>query len=317
MISPLIMSTASFIEYKLSSFEFLLALPRRPLTGGLILSHCFSLMKLSETFFPVSSEKGLPRFNQIFVVSQISCGAKLLKGYLHHPSVTIRKSPGRPAGCWQGSKHCLLTHWHLLRIPTMPIAFSSASVLKLKLFHMYPNTVTKSGNRLKTWGKRNNRCSLEALRIGFLFSATKLFTIERLLSSTCLKPPVSTSSSREGSESLGPAKQWTWDRISTRLFLYFRLGPVRPGNTLCTQFRFTPTKVGLQRLTVEMDCNMFQNLTNYRSVTVAPAPASHAWTTPLYLWSEPKAPEGKLCLSDKWNLHSGWAEEWPRTELDS
>ncbi|KAM5337204.1 protein 4.2 [Glossophaga mutica] len=48
----------------------------------------------------------------------------------------------------------------------------------------------------------------------------------------------------------------------------YKLGPVRPGDTLCTQFRFTPTKVGLQRLTVEMDCNMFQNLTNYRSVTV-------------------------------------------------
>ncbi|XP_015413103.1 PREDICTED: erythrocyte membrane protein band 4.2 isoform X5 [Myotis davidii] len=48
----------------------------------------------------------------------------------------------------------------------------------------------------------------------------------------------------------------------------YRLGPVRPGNTLCTQFWFTPVKVGLQRLNVEMDCNMFQNLTNYRSVTV-------------------------------------------------
>ncbi|XP_016067518.1 PREDICTED: erythrocyte membrane protein band 4.2 isoform X1 [Miniopterus natalensis] len=48
----------------------------------------------------------------------------------------------------------------------------------------------------------------------------------------------------------------------------YRLGPVRPGNTLCTQFWFTPTKVGLQRLYVEMDCNMFQNLTNYRSITV-------------------------------------------------
>nr|KAF6499930.1 erythrocyte membrane protein band 4.2 [Molossus molossus] len=48
----------------------------------------------------------------------------------------------------------------------------------------------------------------------------------------------------------------------------YRLGPVQPGNTLCTQFCFTPTKVGLQRLTVEMDCNMFQNLTNHRSVTV-------------------------------------------------
>ncbi|XP_054421084.1 protein 4.2 isoform X2 [Pteronotus mesoamericanus] len=48
----------------------------------------------------------------------------------------------------------------------------------------------------------------------------------------------------------------------------YKLGPVRPGNTLCTQFFFTPTKVGLQRLTVEMDCNMFQNLTHYRSVTV-------------------------------------------------
>uniref|UniRef100_A0A8C6EBJ6 Protein 4.2 n=1 Tax=Microcebus murinus TaxID=30608 RepID=A0A8C6EBJ6_MICMU len=48
----------------------------------------------------------------------------------------------------------------------------------------------------------------------------------------------------------------------------YRLGSVRPGNTVCTQFQFTPTHVGFQRLTVEVDCNMFQNLTNYRSVTV-------------------------------------------------
>ncbi|XP_047397846.1 protein 4.2 [Sciurus carolinensis] len=48
----------------------------------------------------------------------------------------------------------------------------------------------------------------------------------------------------------------------------YRLGSVRPGNTLCTQFQFTPTQLGLQRLIVEMDCNMFQNLTSYRSVTV-------------------------------------------------
>ncbi|XP_012504927.1 PREDICTED: erythrocyte membrane protein band 4.2 isoform X4 [Propithecus coquereli] len=48
----------------------------------------------------------------------------------------------------------------------------------------------------------------------------------------------------------------------------YRLGSVWPGNTACTQFQFTPTHVGFQRLTVEVDCNMFQNLTNYRSVTV-------------------------------------------------
>ncbi|KAF6351204.1 erythrocyte membrane protein band 4.2 [Rhinolophus ferrumequinum] len=48
----------------------------------------------------------------------------------------------------------------------------------------------------------------------------------------------------------------------------YRLSSVRPGSTLCTQFLFTPTKVGLQRLTVEMDCNMFRNVTNYKSVTV-------------------------------------------------
>lgn len=48
----------------------------------------------------------------------------------------------------------------------------------------------------------------------------------------------------------------------------YRLGCVWPGNILRTQFHFTPTHVGLQRLTVEMDCNMFQNLTNYRNVTV-------------------------------------------------
>ncbi|KAK2500014.1 hypothetical protein MC885_010344 [Smutsia gigantea] len=48
----------------------------------------------------------------------------------------------------------------------------------------------------------------------------------------------------------------------------YRLGLVRPRKTLRTQFQFTPTQVGLQRLTVEMDCNMFQNLTNCKSVTV-------------------------------------------------
>ncbi|XP_006158692.1 erythrocyte membrane protein band 4.2 isoform X2 [Tupaia chinensis] len=48
----------------------------------------------------------------------------------------------------------------------------------------------------------------------------------------------------------------------------YRLSSVRPGDTLYTQFQVIPTHTGLQRLTVEMDCNMFQNLTNYRSVTV-------------------------------------------------
>ncbi|XP_007933457.1 protein 4.2 [Orycteropus afer afer] len=48
----------------------------------------------------------------------------------------------------------------------------------------------------------------------------------------------------------------------------YRLSSVQPGSTLCTQFQLTPTQVGLQRLTVQMDCNMFQNLTNYKSVTV-------------------------------------------------
>uniref|UniRef100_A0A7N5P7M7 Erythrocyte membrane protein band 4.2 n=1 Tax=Ailuropoda melanoleuca TaxID=9646 RepID=A0A7N5P7M7_AILME len=48
----------------------------------------------------------------------------------------------------------------------------------------------------------------------------------------------------------------------------YRLASVWPGNTLYTEFQFTPTQVGLQRLTVEMDCDMFQNVTNYRDVTV-------------------------------------------------
>ncbi|XP_011796517.1 PREDICTED: erythrocyte membrane protein band 4.2 isoform X1 [Colobus angolensis palliatus] len=48
----------------------------------------------------------------------------------------------------------------------------------------------------------------------------------------------------------------------------YRFGSVWPENTMCTNFQFTPTHVGLQRLTVEMDCNMFQNLTNYKNVTV-------------------------------------------------
>uniref|UniRef100_A0A2K5QRG7 Erythrocyte membrane protein band 4.2 n=1 Tax=Cebus imitator TaxID=2715852 RepID=A0A2K5QRG7_CEBIM len=48
----------------------------------------------------------------------------------------------------------------------------------------------------------------------------------------------------------------------------YRFGSVWPENTMCTQFQFTPTHLGLQRLTVEVDCNMFQNLTNYQSVTV-------------------------------------------------
>ncbi|XP_016048086.1 protein 4.2 [Erinaceus europaeus] len=48
----------------------------------------------------------------------------------------------------------------------------------------------------------------------------------------------------------------------------YRLDPVWPGNILRTKFQFTPTHVGLHRLTVEMDCNMFQNLTSYRNVMV-------------------------------------------------
>ncbi|XP_040476449.1 protein 4.2 isoform X2 [Ursus maritimus] len=48
----------------------------------------------------------------------------------------------------------------------------------------------------------------------------------------------------------------------------YRLASVWPGNILYTEFQFTPTQVGLQRLTVEMDCDMFQNVTNYRDVTV-------------------------------------------------
>uniref|UniRef100_A0A8C3VUP2 Protein 4.2 n=1 Tax=Catagonus wagneri TaxID=51154 RepID=A0A8C3VUP2_9CETA len=53
----------------------------------------------------------------------------------------------------------------------------------------------------------------------------------------------------------------------------YRLSSVQPGCTLCTKLQFTPMQVGLQRLTVEMDCNMFQNLTNFRSITVvAPGP---------------------------------------------
>ncbi|XP_004421535.1 PREDICTED: erythrocyte membrane protein band 4.2 [Ceratotherium simum simum] len=58
----------------------------------------------------------------------------------------------------------------------------------------------------------------------------------------------------------------------------YRLHSVWPRKTLRTQFQFTPTQVGLQMLTVEMDCNMFQNLTNYRSVTVV-APELPAYTS--------------------------------------
>lgn len=48
----------------------------------------------------------------------------------------------------------------------------------------------------------------------------------------------------------------------------YRLGSVWPGSSLCTQFQFTPTHLGLQRLTVEVDCDVFQNLTGYGSVLV-------------------------------------------------
>ncbi|XP_027725841.1 erythrocyte membrane protein band 4.2 isoform X2 [Vombatus ursinus] len=47
-----------------------------------------------------------------------------------------------------------------------------------------------------------------------------------------------------------------------------RLGSVRPGNSLYCQIQFTPTHVGLQRLTVEVDCNMFQNLIGYKNINV-------------------------------------------------
>lgn len=53
----------------------------------------------------------------------------------------------------------------------------------------------------------------------------------------------------------------------------YRVNSVQPRNTLRTQLEFVPMKVGCQRLTVEMDCNMFQNLTNFRTVrVVAPEP---------------------------------------------
>ncbi|ELR56097.1 Erythrocyte membrane protein band 4.2, partial [Bos mutus] len=55
----------------------------------------------------------------------------------------------------------------------------------------------------------------------------------------------------------------------------YRVNSVQPRNTLRTQLKFVPMKVGCQRLTVEMDCNMFQNLTNFRTVTVV-APKSPA-----------------------------------------
>lgn len=48
----------------------------------------------------------------------------------------------------------------------------------------------------------------------------------------------------------------------------YGLGSVWPGSSLQTQFQFTPTHLGLQRLTVEVDCDMFQNLTGHRSILV-------------------------------------------------
>ncbi|KAL1785874.1 erythrocyte membrane band [Sigmodon hispidus] len=48
----------------------------------------------------------------------------------------------------------------------------------------------------------------------------------------------------------------------------YRLDSVQPGSFLSTQIQFTPTHLGLQRLTVEMDCDVFQNLTGYKSVLV-------------------------------------------------
>lgn len=118
---------------------------------------------------------------------------------------------------------------------------------------------------------------MDALSIGLLFSTMQLLTMGRLLSSIPLKHPVSTARCLfHHSLPLRVGKdQSHWDQQrnepGTELapaFLYFRLNSVRPGSTLRTQFLLTPTKVGLQRLTVEMDCNMFQNLTNYKSVTV-------------------------------------------------
>ncbi|XP_048188622.1 protein 4.2 [Perognathus longimembris pacificus] len=48
----------------------------------------------------------------------------------------------------------------------------------------------------------------------------------------------------------------------------YRLGSVWPGNTLRTQVQFTPTQLGLHWLTVEVDCDMFQNLTSYKRITI-------------------------------------------------
>lgn len=65
-----------------------------------------------------------------------------------------------------------------------------------------------------------------------------------------------------------PAEPWPWKRVNTFLYFSFRLGSVWPGSSLCTQFQFTPTHLGLQRLTVEVDCDVFQNLTGYGNVLV-------------------------------------------------
>ncbi|XP_051000990.1 protein 4.2 [Acomys russatus] len=54
----------------------------------------------------------------------------------------------------------------------------------------------------------------------------------------------------------------------------YGLGSVWPGSSLHTQFQFTPTHLGVQRLTVEVDCDVFQNLTSYASVLVVPTNVS-------------------------------------------
>lgn len=117
--------------------------------------------------------------NQTFVVSQINYRAKLLKGNLHHSISHYKKVNRQATRLLIGSKHHLLTYWHL-NMPATPTAFSNVRVLKLQLFQTYPNTVTKSGTRLNPQMTKET-CNLEALTIGFLFSPVQLLTVGRLL----------------------------------------------------------------------------------------------------------------------------------------
>lgn len=187
-------------------------------------------------------------------------------------SVTKRSSAGQEVD--RGSKHHLLTQWYAPNMSAAPTVLSTKwGFQHNSIFQTYSCSITKNWQTESQMIKGKCSPQYSSLLNHAVAQCREVLVFYSLLTTSGLRAMyiddvLMVYLLKQRLELLQSGEQWTYDRNSTCFFLYFRLGSVRPGNTLCTQFQFTPTQLGLQRLTVEMDCNMFQNLTSHRSVTV-------------------------------------------------